>query len=134
LVESLIDREVSLNVARSTLIYDGECSFCIRCVEWLKRITKGQVEFLPFQSSRERFPQILIKNCERSIHWIDLKGNVFEGAGAIFRVLACVPGRHGHYGYMKIFLALLRLPSVLIKLFLKIESSLDLFASCFELE
>ena len=59
LVESLIDREVSLNVARSTLIYDGE---------WLKRITKGQVEFLPFQSSRERFPQILIKDCERSIH------------------------------------------------------------------
>ena len=93
MVESLIDREVSLNVARSTLIYDGECSFCIRYVEWLKRITKGQVEFLPFQSSRERFPQILIKDCERSIHWIDLKGNVFEGAGAIFRVLACVPGK-----------------------------------------
>ena len=93
MVESLIDWEVSLNVARSTLIYDGECSFCIRCVEWLKRITKGQVEFLPFQSSRERFPQILIKDCERSIHWIDLKGNVFEGAGAIFRVLACVPGK-----------------------------------------
>jgi len=82
-----------LNVARSTLIYDGECSFCIRCVEWLKIITKGRVECLPFQSSRERFPKILIGDCERSIHWVDIDGNMFEGAEAIFRTLACVPGK-----------------------------------------
>ena len=79
-----------MNEARSTLIYDGDCSFCIRCVEWLKKITNGKVEFLPFQSSRERFPKILMGDCERSIHWVDLNGNVFEGAEAIFRTLACV--------------------------------------------
>ena len=80
-----------MNEARSTLLYDGECSFCACWVERLQAITKDQVEYLPFQSSLERFPQILIEDCERSIHWIDLKGNVFEGAEAIFRVLACVP-------------------------------------------
>jgi predicted DCC family thiol-disulfide oxidoreductase YuxK len=78
-----------LNEARSTLIYDGDCSFCIRCVDGLKKITKGKVEFLSFQSSRERFPEILIGDCERSIHWVDLNGNVFVGAEAIFRTLAC---------------------------------------------
>ena len=82
-----------MNVARSTLIYDGECSFCVRCVEWLKRITKDQVECLSFQSLRERFPEIFIKDCERSIYWIDLKENLFEGAEAIFRTLACVTGK-----------------------------------------
>ena len=76
--------------ARSTLIYDGDCSFCIRCVEWLKKITKDKVECLPYQSSRERFPEILIGDCERSIHWVDLNGDVFVGAEAIFRTLACV--------------------------------------------
>jgi predicted DCC family thiol-disulfide oxidoreductase YuxK len=79
-----------LNEERSTLIYDGDCSFCIRCVGRLKNITKGKVECLSFQSSRERFPEILIGDCERSIHWVDLNGNVFEGAEAIFRTLACV--------------------------------------------
>jgi predicted DCC family thiol-disulfide oxidoreductase YuxK len=79
-----------LNEARSTLIYDGDCNFCIRCVERLKIITKGKVECLPFQSSRERFSEILIGDCERSIHWIDINGNVFGGAEAIFRTLACV--------------------------------------------
>ena len=80
-------------MAKSTLIYDGECSFCTCWVEWLKGITKDQVEYLPFQSSHERFPQILIEGCERSIHWIDPKENVFKGTEAIFRILACVPGR-----------------------------------------
>ena len=82
-----------MNEARPTLLYDGECSFCACWVEWLKAIRKDQVDYLPFQSSRERFPQILIDDYERSIHWIDLKGNVFKGAEAIFRILACVPGR-----------------------------------------
>jgi predicted DCC family thiol-disulfide oxidoreductase YuxK len=79
-----------LNEGISTLIYDGDCSFCIRCVEWLKIITKDKVEYLSFQSSRERFPGILIGDCERSIHWIDINGNVFEEAEAIFRTLASV--------------------------------------------
>jgi len=78
-----------LNEARSTLIYDGDCSFCIRCVDRLKKITKDKVECLSFQSSRERFPEILIGDCERSIHWVDLNGNAFKGAEAIFRTLAC---------------------------------------------
>ena len=82
-----------MNIARSTLIYDGECDFCVCSVGWLKRIIKDQVECLPFQSSLKRFPQIIVENCERSIHWIDVDGNIFEGAEAIFRTLACVPGK-----------------------------------------
>ena len=82
-----------MNEARSTLLYDGECSFCACWVERLKGITKDQVEYLPFQSSPKQFPKILIEDCERSIHLIDTKGNVFKGAEAIFRILACVPGR-----------------------------------------
>lgn len=51
------------------------------------------MECLPFQSSLKKFPQIIFENCERSIHWIDVDGNIFEGAEAIFRTLACVPGK-----------------------------------------
>ena len=93
MVEILWIERLVLNVVRSTLLYDGECIFCACWVEKFKRITKGQVEYLPFQSPCDRFPQILIDDCERSIHWVDLKGNVFKGAEAIFRILACVPGR-----------------------------------------
>ena len=77
-------------MARFKLIYDGECNLCIRCVGLLRRVAKEQVEFLPFQSSREMIPQISINDCQRSIHCVDLKGNIFQGAEAIFRTLACV--------------------------------------------
>jgi predicted DCC family thiol-disulfide oxidoreductase YuxK len=85
------DLRFFLNEPRSTLIYDGDCSFCIRCVKWLKIRTRQQVECLPFQSLRERFPKTKFEDCERSIQWVDRNGHVFEGAEAIFRTLACVP-------------------------------------------
>ena len=75
---------------RFKLVYDGEYNLCIRCVGFLMRITKKQVEFFPFQSSREMVPRISINDWQRSIHCVDLKGNIFQGSEAIFRTLACV--------------------------------------------
>ena len=80
-----------MNEPRSTLIYDGDCSFCIRCVKWLKIRTSQQVDYLPFQSLRERLPKKKLEDCERSIQWVDINGHVFEGAEAVFRTLACIP-------------------------------------------
>ena len=80
-------------MAKSVLIYDGECSFCMRWVNRLKHVTQDQVDYLASKDAFERFPQITIEDYERSVQWVDLEGNVFEGAEAIFRALACVPGK-----------------------------------------
>ena len=79
-------------MAKSTLIYDGECSFCIRWVGLLKDVTKDRVEYLASKEAFERFPQIPNEGYERSIQWIDPKGNVFEGAEALFRTFVWSPG------------------------------------------
>ena len=76
---------------KSILIYDGECSFCIRWVARLKRLTKDQVDYLPSEKAYEKFTQISTDEYERSVQFVDLVGNIFEGAEAVFRVLACVP-------------------------------------------
>ena len=80
-------------MARSVLIYDGECNFCVRWVGRLKHMTKDRVEYLPSQEVCERFPQISTASYEHSIQWVGPQGNVFEGAEAVFRALACVPGK-----------------------------------------
>jgi predicted DCC family thiol-disulfide oxidoreductase YuxK len=49
------------------------------------------VEYLASQEAVERFPQFSVADYERSIQWIDLEGDVFEGAEAVFRALACAP-------------------------------------------
>ena len=78
---------------KSTLIYDGECGFCIRWVSRLKFITKDNLDYLASQQIFDRFPQISAKDYERSIQWVDIEGNVFQGIEAVFRALACAPGK-----------------------------------------
>ena len=76
---------------KSTLLYDGECSFCIRWVARLKYLTRDRVDYLPSQRACEKFTQITAEEYERSVQLVDPGGNVFEGAETVFRVLACVP-------------------------------------------
>ena len=76
---------------KSTLIYDGKCSFCISWVGRLQYVTKDRVEYLASHQEFERFPQTSTEDYKRSIQLVDSWGNVFEGAEAVFRTLACVP-------------------------------------------
>ena len=80
-------------MSKSILIYDGECSFCRRWIVRWKCITGDRVEYLASQEVGERFPQIPIEDYERSVLLVDSDGNLFEGAEAVFRTLACVPGK-----------------------------------------
>ena len=80
-------------MAKPTLVYDGECSFCIVWVGRLKHVTKDSVEYLASNEVFERFPQISIEDYARSIQCIDTEGNVLEGAEALFTALSFVPGK-----------------------------------------
>ena len=80
-------------MAKSILIYDGECSFCMRWIGKLKHITRDQVEYLVSKEALKRFPQIPIEDYDLSVQWVDLEGNIFRGAEAVLRALACVPGK-----------------------------------------
>ena len=74
-----------------TLIYDGDCNFCISWIGRLQCITKDRVEYLASQDVFEQFPQISTDDYKRSIQLVDAGGNVFEGTEAVFRALECVP-------------------------------------------
>ena len=75
------------------LIYDGDCQFCRRLIRRWQRITGDRVEYEPFQAAAARFPQIPQERFEASVQLVLPSGEIFEGAEAIFRTLALVPGR-----------------------------------------
>ena len=95
LVTKKVSRAVDLPLVmlKSTLIYDGKCNFCIRCIGRLKHLTEDRVEYLASKEVFDRFPKISSGDFERSIQWVDTEGKMFEGAEAVFRVLACAPGK-----------------------------------------
>ena len=80
-------------IEKPLLIYDGDCNFCQRLVQRWQRITGDRVDYVPFQEAAPRFPQIPQERFEASIQLVLPSGEIFEGAEAVFRTLAVVPGR-----------------------------------------
>jgi predicted DCC family thiol-disulfide oxidoreductase YuxK len=74
----------------ATLIYDGECGFCKRCVAWIaKRARPGALEYLPFQADarKERFPQLTDEQCEQGMQLVLENGDVRSGEKAVPELL-----------------------------------------------
>ncbi len=79
---------------RTTVVYDGECSFCRRSIDVLKRLDReGVLDFVPSQSPgvRERFPWISDEAYDRAIQVVEPDGRSSEGAAAMERLCHIVP-------------------------------------------
>lgn len=76
--------------ARSVLVFDGECGFCRYWIARWRYRTGDAVEYLPFQDPQvtQRFPELPRERVARAVQLIDADGRVFEGAHALFRMLA----------------------------------------------
>jgi len=82
-------------MAKPILIYDGECRFCCRWVEWWKARTGDRVEYEPSQTAGGRFPQIGAEKFAQAVQWVGTDGTVCSGAEAVFSALATAtwPGK-----------------------------------------
>lgn len=90
-----------------TLIYDGECGFCGKWINWLRKEDVLQsIDFLSYQSEecKKRFPQINAQACFDGGKLIAAKGEIYSGADAVpiifkeiprwrwITYLTCIPG------------------------------------------
>jgi len=73
------------------LIYDGNCGFCLYWIDIWKKKTKDRVEYAPYQSVGNQFPQVSLDQFERSVQLVKPDGEITEGAKAVFEILAYNP-------------------------------------------
>src|ERR1700681_1101565 len=69
------------------MIWDGDCHFCRRWIERWREITADQVDYEPFQTAAERFPEIPRNEFQSAVQFIETNGQVFHGAEAVYRSL-----------------------------------------------
>jgi len=92
-------------VNNSTLIYDGDCSFCKGWVEWArKRDAEQKLEFITCQSDerKQRFPQIQEADCLKGMYVVLPDGRFFWGADALSYFLGAVSGWRWSAGLFRI--------------------------------
>ncbi|MBI4115759.1 MAG: DUF393 domain-containing protein, partial [Candidatus Omnitrophica bacterium] len=78
---------------KPTLIYDGDCNFCRRWINRWQSLTGAQIDYAPFQFVADRFPQISQEDFRKSVQFVELDGQIYSGAEAVFRTLAYTKGR-----------------------------------------
>ena len=74
------------------VVFDGQCGFCRKSVEGWRARTGECVEYAPFQEVAERFPEIPRTEFEGAVQFLDVEGQRYGGAEAVFRVMSYVPG------------------------------------------
>src|SRR5690349_10149455 len=81
--------------ARATMIYDGNCSFCIRQVRRMKGITGEVIEYIPSQQLEGRLAEIPRWAFDQAVQLVETDGTVCSGADAIVRALELVRRKRG---------------------------------------
>ncbi|PYI92814.1 MAG: hypothetical protein DME97_08325 [Verrucomicrobia bacterium] len=76
--------------AKPLVVFDGDCNFCRRWIERWRELTRGAVDYAPFQEAAARFPEIPREDLEQALHFIEKDGTVYRGAEAAFRSLGTV--------------------------------------------
>ena len=91
----------------ATVIFDGECRFCIASLDWLR--LKAHINAYPFQEADHASLGLTRAECEKEVITI-IDGTTYRGASAIARLLEIrgnrnlsrliiVSGKLGDFGY-----------------------------------
>ena len=82
---------------RPTLIYDGECGFCRRSVDWVQRWDREhRIALVPFQDeARVAAFHVPLPALAAAMHLVlpPPDGRVFAGADAVPQLLRLLPGK-----------------------------------------
>ncbi len=73
------------------LIYDGDCAFCRMWIGYWRTLTGDGIDYEPYQTAAERFPQVPVENFRRAAHLVLPGGEVFRAALAVFHTLGGWP-------------------------------------------
>ena len=79
---------------KAVLVFDGECAFCAKVLEWIRaRMDAGAFDFIPCQSDEliNRFPGIEREACLQAMHLVLPDGSVRIGERAIPHILRRLP-------------------------------------------
>ncbi len=87
------DRDSAAVAQKPLLIFDGDCGFCRKWIARWQVMTGDRIDYAPYQTAAEKYPQISRREFESATQLVEPDGRISSGAEAIFRALAQVPGK-----------------------------------------
>ena len=82
------------NLAPLTLVYDADCGFCVRSLEWVKAADRaGRIQYLASRDPHvfSRFPMLREADFRHAMYAVSDSVEVFRGFFAFRRIARVVP-------------------------------------------
>ena len=54
----------------NTLIYDGDCAFCLRCVQWMQKHFKRVPQIVAWQQADLAALGVTAEQCHTAVQWV----------------------------------------------------------------
>lgn len=74
---------------KPTIIYDGQCQFCISQIDKIKRLDKLEIyHYLPRQTPNlfDQFPMLASEDFNTGLRLVSINGHVSVGADAVYEI------------------------------------------------
>src|ERR1700722_183690 len=68
--DAVIER-VPADPQRPLLVFDGDCSFCKMWVGYWQSLTRDRVEYLPYQTVKDRFPEVPLSAFQSAVQFFE---------------------------------------------------------------
>lgn len=83
---------MSRRTVDATLVYDGDCAFCTRCVEQLQPLRLARPRVVAWQHADLAALGLTREQCELEVQWVTGDGSRAGGADAVRRLLLASGG------------------------------------------
>ncbi len=75
-----------ISAHRPVLVFDGDCSFCKIWVGYWQSLTGDRVEYVPYQTAADRFPDVPRADFQRAVQYFEGETH-YSAAEAVFHLM-----------------------------------------------
>ena len=75
------------NAEKSFLIWDGDCAFCARCVQFIQRRIRTSATIVAHQKADLKVLGLTTEQCNQALQWVNSDGRIRSGSRAVAEFL-----------------------------------------------
>ena len=77
---------------KSFLIWDGDCAFCARCVQFIQRRIRTSAKIVAHQKTDLKVFGLTTEQCNQALQWVNSDGRIRSGSRAVAELLKTANG------------------------------------------
>ena len=81
------DKQINPTNLESVLVWDGDCSFCSRCVNFIEKRISTSAKIISHQKADLESLGLTTEQCNQALQWISSQGQIRSGSRAVAALL-----------------------------------------------